>query len=63
MVHCPECRTSLDTEADIVFEEVDSKLGFVEASKRFYTASCAECGANIGSGVAGARANANAGAT
>ncbi|WP_368409355.1 hypothetical protein [Halorussus gelatinilyticus] len=39
---------------------MDAETGFVKASKRFYTANCAECGRTIGSGVAGAKSNAEA---
>ena len=60
MVHCPECETTLEDAADIEFIETDSSTGFIEASKRFYTANCAACGRTIGSGVAGARGNAGA---
>jgi predicted nucleic-acid-binding Zn-ribbon protein len=56
MVHCQECRTTLASPDDIAFREVDSSTGFIKASKRFYVAECAECGAAIGSGVAGAKA-------
>ncbi|UPV73685.1 hypothetical protein M0R89_14200 [Halorussus limi] len=60
MVHCPECETSLADSSDIEFVEMDSATGFVRASKRFYTANCAECGRTIGSGVAGAKSNGGA---
>ena len=60
MVHCPECQTTLDTIDDIEFVETDAKIGFVRASKRFYTTNCAACGATIGSGVAGAKSNGGA---
>ena len=60
MVHCPECEASLDDPDDIEFVEMDSVTGFVKASKRFYTANCAECGRMLGSGVAGAKSNAGA---
>lgn len=62
MVHCPICKTALDSADDIEFTEMDARTGFIRASKRFYTASCAECGTTIGSGIAGAKANANGGA-
>lgn len=61
MVHCPECETTIETADDVEFVEMDARLGFVRASKRFYTANCAACGHTIGNGVAGARANAGAG--
>jgi predicted nucleic-acid-binding Zn-ribbon protein len=57
MVHCPECGTTLEAETDIEFTETDATVGFIESSKRFYTANCADCGRTIGSGVAGARGN------
>ena len=60
MVHCPGCESSLADAADIDFEEVDSAIGIVRASKQFYTANCAECGRTIGSGVAGAKSNGGA---
>jgi len=60
MVHCPECETSLADAEDIEFVEMDSETGIVRASKRFYTANCAECGRTIGSGVAGAKSNGGA---
>jgi len=57
MVHCPECEATLASMDDVEFEDTDSKLGFVRASKRFYVVSCAACGHTLGSGVAGARGN------
>jgi len=63
MVHCPECGTSLEETTDVTFTETDATLGFIKASKRYYTANCAACGRLLGSGVAGARGNAGAGAT
>ena len=60
MVRCPGCETSLESADDIEFVENDARVGFVKASKRFYTANCAACGRTIGSGVAGARGNAGA---
>lgn len=57
MVHCPECETTIETADDVAFVEVDARLGFVRASKRFYAAECADCGHVIGNGVAGARGN------
>ena len=62
MVHCPECRSSLDTIDDVAFEDVDASIGFLRASKRFYNVSCAACGVTLGSGVAGARGNGGAAA-
>jgi predicted nucleic-acid-binding Zn-ribbon protein len=57
MVHCSECETSLASMDDVEFVDVESRTGFVRASKRFYVVECASCGYSIGSGVAGARAN------
>ena len=51
MAHCPECETTLSE-----FIEMDATTGFFAASKRFYLVACADCGAAIGSGVAGAKA-------
>ena len=56
MVHCPDCGTTLAEESDVEFVEMDSTTGFLKASKRFYVANCATCGATLGSGVAGAKA-------
>ena len=55
MAHCPECETTLAEESDVEFVDMGSKSGFFKASKRFYLVACADCGAAIGSGVAGAR--------
>jgi predicted nucleic-acid-binding Zn-ribbon protein len=62
MVHCPECEATLADESDVEFVKADSKTGIIAASKRFYAANCAECGATLGSGVAGAKAGGNGGA-
>ncbi|MDS0277823.1 hypothetical protein NDI85_08450 [Halomicroarcula sp. S1AR25-4] len=56
MVHCPDCETALADESDVEFVEMDATTGFFAASKRFYLVACTECGAAIGSGVAGAKA-------
>ncbi|WP_435365254.1 hypothetical protein [Haloarchaeobius sp. DYHT-AS-18] len=56
MVHCPACETTLADASDVEFTETDATTGFIAASKRFYVASCAECGETLGSGVAGAKA-------
>jgi hypothetical protein len=61
MVHCPECRSELNFIDDVTFEDVDSSVGFIRASKRFYHVSCAACGVTLGSGVAGAKGNGGAG--
>ena len=58
MVHCPECDATFQAPEDVVFVDTDSSLGFISASKRYYTMECAHCGAVIGSGVAGAKSNA-----
>ena len=55
MVHCPHCDTELDEASDVEFLDLDSTSGFFKAAKRFYIVGCGECGAAIGSGVAGAR--------
>ncbi|UPV99736.1 hypothetical protein M0R88_14595 [Halorussus gelatinilyticus] len=54
MVHCPECETTLEEQADVEFLDMDSTTGIFKTSKRFYLVACADCGAAIGSGVAGA---------
>ncbi|WP_254273338.1 hypothetical protein [Haloarcula marina] len=56
MVHCPECDATLDAKDDVEFVEMDATTGFFKASKRFYLVACNDCGAAIGSGVAGAKA-------
>jgi predicted nucleic-acid-binding Zn-ribbon protein len=56
MVHCSECETTLSEQSDVEFIEMDSKKGIFKASKRFYLVACNNCGAAIGSGVAGAKA-------
>lgn len=62
MVHCPDCQAALEEPSALEFVEVDSSIGFLSASKRYYVANCAKCGATIGSGVAGAKAGGNGGA-
>lgn len=57
MAHCPDCQSSIESTADLDFRDVDSSLGFINASKRYYVANCANCGATIGSGVAAASNN------
>ena len=57
MVHCPECLSTLNVIDDVTFEDVDSSIGFIRASKRFYRVSCTACGVTLGSGVAGAKGN------
>lgn len=61
-MHCPECETTLQSIEDVTFTEQDATLGFIRASKRFYTTQCADCGRAIGTGVAGAQANSAGGA-
>ncbi|WP_202904514.1 hypothetical protein [Haloarcula rubripromontorii] len=54
MVHCPECDAEMTDRDDVEFLDMDSTTGFFKASKRFYLVACGNCGAAIGSGVAGA---------
>ncbi|MCU4800167.1 hypothetical protein OB920_07270 [Halobacteria archaeon HArc-gm2] len=54
MVHCPHCESELTEADDVEFLDMDSTTGFFTASKRFYLVGCGDCGAAIGSGVAGA---------
>jgi predicted nucleic-acid-binding Zn-ribbon protein len=54
MVHCPECEATLESMDDVAFDDTESRIGFVRASKRFYVVECAHCGYSLGSGVAGA---------
>ena len=54
MVHCPECESEIASESDVEFVDLDSKMsGIFRSSKRFYVVACNDCGAAIGSGVAG----------
>ena len=54
MVHCPECESEIASESDVEFVDLDSKMsGIFRSSKRFYVVACNNCGAAIGSGVAG----------
>ncbi len=55
MVHCPECDATLERQEDVEFGDMGAESGFFEASERFYLVACGDCGAAIGSGVAGAR--------
>ena len=55
MVHCPECEATMEQPDDVEFVDMDATTGFFTASKRFYLVACGECGAAIGSGVAGAK--------
>ncbi|ELZ98184.1 hypothetical protein C440_03013 [Haloferax mucosum ATCC BAA-1512] len=54
MVHCPECEKTFEDASDVEFLDMDSTSGFFTAAKRFYLVACGNCGAAIGSGVAGA---------
>lgn len=54
MVHCPECDGEIATEEDVEFVDLDAQMaGLFRSSKRFYVVACENCGAAIGSGVAG----------
>jgi predicted nucleic-acid-binding Zn-ribbon protein len=54
MVHCPECDHEISEESDVEFLDLDASMaGFFRTSKRFYVVGCNNCGAAIGSGVAG----------
>ena len=54
MVHCPECDGEIAEEEDVEFVDLDAKMaGLFRSSKRFYVVACENCGAAIGSGVAG----------
>lgn len=54
MVHCPECDGEIAEESDVEFLDLDAKMaGLFRSSKRFYVVACNNCGAAIGSGVAG----------
>ena len=54
MVHCPECDGEIAEEKDVEFVDLDTKMaGLFRSSKRFYVVACENCGAAIGSGVAG----------
>ena len=54
MVHCPECDGEIAEEKDVEFVDLDAKMaGLFRSSKRFYVVACENCGAAIGSGVAG----------
>jgi predicted nucleic-acid-binding Zn-ribbon protein len=54
MVHCPECEGEIADQEDVEFVDMDAKMaGLFRSSKRFYVVACNECGAAIGSGVAG----------
>lgn len=54
MVHCSECGEELTEASDVEFLDLDAKIsGLFRSSKRFYVVGCNNCGATIGSGVAG----------
>ncbi len=61
MTHCPNCETRVESLDDVAFADVESSVGFLRASKRFYEASCAACGETLGTGVAGASGDAAGG--
>ncbi len=56
MARCPECDATFNGEQDLSFEdiEVESNILSFQSAKRFYVTACNECGAIIGTGVAGA---------
>jgi len=56
MAHCPECDAPFDSPEGVEFVEMDAETNLFAASKRFYLVACAECGAALGGGVAGAKA-------
>jgi predicted nucleic-acid-binding Zn-ribbon protein len=53
---CPECDASIEESADLIFQDVGSTSGVLslQTAKRFYVTACANCGAVVGTGVAGA---------
>jgi hypothetical protein len=54
MVHCPECEAEITDASDVEFLDMESKMaGLFKLAKRFYVAACDDCGAAIGTGVAG----------
>ncbi|WP_436927352.1 hypothetical protein [Halosimplex amylolyticum] len=54
MVHCPECEAEIVDSSDVEFVDMESKMaGLFKSAKRFYVAACDDCGAAIGTGVAG----------
>jgi hypothetical protein len=54
MVHCPDCDGEIAEELDVEFLDLDAKMaGLVRSSERLYVVACNDCGAAIGSGVAG----------
>ncbi|WP_459192453.1 hypothetical protein [Halosimplex sp. J119] len=54
MVHCPECEAEIVDASDVEFVDMDAKMaGIFRSAKRFYVAACDDCGAAIGTGVAG----------
>lgn len=56
MAQCPECSATFESEQDLTFEDIDveSNILSFESAKRFYVTACNECGAIVGTGVAGA---------
>jgi predicted nucleic-acid-binding Zn-ribbon protein len=54
MVHCPECEEEIADQSDVEFVDMDAQMaGIFRSAKRFYVVACNNCGAAIGSGVAG----------
>ena len=54
---CPECGESIESDDDLVFNDlgsVSNVLSF-ESAKRFYVTECGSCGVVVGTGVAGAK--------
>lgn len=59
MTDCPECNRRVDSIDDVHFIDIDTEdtglqLSF-KAPKRLYIVACANCGAAVGGGVAGAK--------
>jgi len=54
MVHCPACDAELTDQDAVEPLGMAATTGCFTASKRFYLVACDNCGAAIGSGVAGA---------
>jgi hypothetical protein len=56
MVGCQECGATFEREQDLEFVDLDVEQNWLsfQSPKRFYVTACADCGAIIGTGVAGA---------
>jgi len=56
MAQCPECSATFESEGDLTFEDIDAAANILsfESAKRFYVTACGQCGAIVGTGVAGA---------